>query len=67
MARSLVVTDILGGRATGCSRSLRARTQADEQAVAAVAERIAAEIDALMSEGAQPEMAEDRLRTFAPA
>jgi uncharacterized metal-binding protein len=60
VARSLVVTDILGGRAEGCSRSLRGRTQADEQAVAAVAERIAAEIDSLMNEGAEPEMAEDQ-------
>jgi uncharacterized metal-binding protein len=59
VARSLVVSDILGGRAEGCSRSLRERTQADERAVAAVADRIAAEIDGLMSEGAQPEMAED--------
>ena len=35
------------------------RTEADAQAVAIVADRIAAEIDALMDEGAQPEMAED--------
>jgi uncharacterized metal-binding protein len=59
VARSLVVTDILGDQAISCSRSLRDRTQADAQAVAIVADRIAAEIDALMNEGAQTEMAED--------
>jgi len=59
VACSLVVSDILGDQAASCSRSLRHRTQADAQAVAIVAERIAAEIDALMSEGAQPEMPED--------
>jgi uncharacterized metal-binding protein len=48
VARSLVVSEILGGRAAGCSRSLRGRSEADEQAVAAVAERIAAEIDVLL-------------------
>ena len=59
VARALVVTDILGGEAAGCSRSLRGRTEADEKAVAAVADRIAAEVDALMAEDAQPEMQED--------
>ena len=55
VARSLVVSDILGDRAAACSRSLRGRTAADEQAIALVAERIAAEIDALLDKGAQPE------------
>jgi uncharacterized metal-binding protein len=59
VARSLVVSDILGDQAASCSRSLRDRTPADAQAVATVADRIAAEIDGLLSEGAQPEMAED--------
>ena len=59
VARSLVVSDILGEHAARCSRSLRGRSDADEQAIAIVADRIAAEIDALMSEGARPEMAED--------
>ncbi len=51
VARALVVTDILGGEAAGCSRSLRARTQADENAVVAVADRIAAEVDSLIATG----------------
>jgi len=59
VASSLVVTDILGGPAAACSRSLRGRSDADEQAIVAVADRIAAEIDALMSAGAEPEMDED--------
>lgn len=54
VARSLVVSDILGDEAASCSRSLRDRTETDAQAVAVVADRIAAEIDALMREGAQP-------------
>jgi uncharacterized metal-binding protein len=49
VARALVVTNILGGEAVGCSRSLRGRTEADEKAVAAVADRIAAEVDALLA------------------
>lgn len=59
VARGLVVTDILGPETAGCSRSLRGRGHADEMAVVAVADRIAAEVDALMSEGAKPEMEED--------
>lgn len=55
VARSLVVSEILGERATPCSRSLRHRTSADDQAVGIVADRIAAEIDALMREGVEPE------------
>jgi uncharacterized metal-binding protein len=51
VARSLVVSEILGEQAAFCSRSLRDRGPADEQAVAIVADRIAAEIDALMNEG----------------
>lgn len=50
VARALVVTDILGGEASGCSRSLRGRGLADDQASAAVADRIAAEVDAILSE-----------------
>jgi uncharacterized metal-binding protein len=51
VARSLVVSDILGTGASACSRSLRHRGEADEQAVALVADRIAAEIDTLMKAG----------------
>jgi uncharacterized metal-binding protein len=54
VARSLVVSDIIGDHAALCSRSLRGRSEADEQAIAIVADRIAAEIDVLMSEGARP-------------
>jgi uncharacterized metal-binding protein len=59
VARALVVTDILGGGAEGCSRSLRTRTRADDVAAAAVADRIAAEVDALIGEGAKPEIEAD--------
>jgi hypothetical protein len=59
VSRALVVSDILGDEAGGCSRSTRARGQADERAVATVADRIAAEVDAIISEGARPEMDED--------
>jgi uncharacterized metal-binding protein len=55
VARALVVTDILGGEAVGCSRSLRGRSEDDEKAVAAVADRIGAEVDSLMAEGAGQE------------
>ena len=51
VAQALVVKDILGGEAVGCSRSLRARTRADENAVVAVADRIAAEVDSLIALG----------------
>ncbi len=53
VSRALVVTDILGTGAAGCSRSSRDRRPVDDEAVAAVAERIAAEVDALMSEAAE--------------
>jgi hypothetical protein len=48
---SLVVTDILSGRARGCHRSTRNAGAADEQAVWLVAERIAAEVDNLVAQG----------------
>lgn len=59
VARALVVSDIVGPAATGCSRSRRGRSEADEKAVVAVAERIAAEVDALMAEGVRPELEDD--------
>ena len=55
VSASLVVTDILGGPARGCHRSTRNAGTADEQAVWLVAERIAAEVDALTASGAQGE------------
>jgi hypothetical protein len=47
VSASLVVSDILGDRARLCHRSTRDANQADEEAVWLVAERIAAELDAI--------------------
>jgi uncharacterized metal-binding protein len=47
VSASLVVTDILGDRAKACHRSTRDADQNDEQSVWLLAERIAAEVDAL--------------------
>ena len=47
---ALVVTDILGTQATGCHRSLRNASQPEKEAVWAVAERIAAEVDTVLAE-----------------
>jgi hypothetical protein len=44
---SLVVSDIIGDRGNKCHRSLRDADKADEEAIWLVAERIAAEVDAL--------------------
>jgi hypothetical protein len=44
---SLIVSDILGDRAKSCHRSTRDADKADEEAIWIVAERIAAEVDAL--------------------
>ena len=45
----LVVSKILGTKAAGCSRSSRCASQVDREAVSAVAERIAAEVDRLLA------------------
>ena len=55
VAASLVVTDILGDRVAQCHRSARHYDQADEEAVWVVAERIAAEVDALAVAHPAPE------------
>jgi hypothetical protein len=47
VAASLIVTDILGDRVAKCHRSARDFDKSDEEAVWIVAERIAAEVDAL--------------------
>jgi uncharacterized metal-binding protein len=47
---ALVVTDILGTQATGCHRSSRHASQPEKEAVWAVAERIAAEVDGVLAE-----------------
>jgi uncharacterized metal-binding protein len=52
---ALVVGDILGDRAKGCHRSTREADKADEEAVWLVAERIAAEVDALAGSEVQGE------------
>lgn len=51
VSASLVVTEILGGRALGCHRSTRDADGSDERAIWSVAERIAQEVDNLMSDG----------------
>ena len=50
VSSALVVTGILGTQATGCHRSSRDSSPPDKQAVWAVAERIAAEVDAVLAE-----------------
>jgi uncharacterized metal-binding protein len=58
VAASLVVTDILGQRVHKCHRSARELDKSDEEAVWILAERIAAEVDAL-SQTASAEQAAD--------
>jgi hypothetical protein len=55
VASSLVVTEILGDRLSGCKRSIRNSAKADEQAVWIVAEKIAAEVDSLIASPSQSE------------
>jgi hypothetical protein len=50
VAGALVVSEILGTITAGCSRTLRAASQADKQAVWSVAEKIASEVDRVLSE-----------------
>ncbi len=52
VSAALVVTDILGTRGVGCRRSSRDWTEAREEAVWAVAERLAAEVDAVLAKQA---------------
>jgi hypothetical protein len=54
---AMVVSDILGTSSAGCSRSLRGASQADKEAVWAVAEHIASEVDRVLAE-ATPEVQE---------
>lgn len=46
---AIVVSEILGTAAAGCSRSSRRASQADREAVTTVAEKIAAEVDRVLS------------------
>ncbi len=59
VAASLVVSEILGDRAAGCHRSARDFDKSDEEAVWLVADRIAAEVDALASCAAECPASED--------
>jgi len=52
---SLVVSDILGTGTTGCSRSSRGASNVDKEAVWAVAESIAAQVDRVLAEIATKE------------
>lgn len=49
VSAALVVSDILGTESAGCHRSARDASQADKEAVWAVAERIAAEVDTVLA------------------
>ncbi len=55
VSASLVVSDILGERTEGCHCSIRDADQADEAAVWLVAERVAAEVDAIAASQPQAE------------
>jgi uncharacterized metal-binding protein len=50
VSSALVVTGILGTQTAGCHRSSRDSSQPDKEAVWAVAERIAAEVDTVLAE-----------------
>jgi uncharacterized metal-binding protein len=50
VSSALVVTDILGAQPADCHRSSRNSSQPDKEAVWAVAERIAAEVDSVLAE-----------------
>jgi uncharacterized metal-binding protein len=49
---ALVVSDILGTTVAGCNRSSRCASQTDKDAVSAVAEKIAAEVDRVLADTA---------------
>ena len=56
---SLVVSEILNGECAGCSRSAKSQSEVDKEAIWRVSERIAAEIDALLSQNSQAECGEE--------
>jgi hypothetical protein len=56
---SLVVSEILNGECAGCCRSSKSHSEVDKEAVWRVSERIAAEIDALLSQNSQAECGEE--------
>ena len=59
VAASLVVTEVLGDRVTKCHRWARDFDQSDEEAVWVLAERIAAEVDALSAAAPAEQPSED--------
>ncbi len=65
VSASLVVSDILGDRAKGCHRSIRDADKTDEAAVWLVAERIAAEVDAIAALQPQAESSQAPAATGA--
>jgi len=58
VSASLVVSEILGDRGKLCHRSSRHADHADEQSIRLVAERIAAEVDALTARGGRGQTSE---------
>jgi uncharacterized metal-binding protein len=48
----LIVSDILGAPAAGCNRSSRVSSEVDKEAVSAVADKIAAEVDRVLAANA---------------
>ena len=52
VSSALVVTEILGTRAAGCQRSSRGSSNPAQEAVWAVAERVAAEVDVVLAKEA---------------
>ena len=63
VSSALVVTGILGTRALGCHRSSRDSSPPDQEAVWAVAERIAAEVDIVLAQTGQRDAAADGIGT----
>ena len=52
VSRAIVVSEVLGTAGTGCRRSLRDQGSTDQEAVRIVAEKIAEEVDAVLTETA---------------
>lgn len=51
VSAALVVSEILGTRPAGCTRSSRNTSKADQEAIGKVADRIAAEVDKVLLSG----------------
>jgi len=49
VSSALVVSDMLGTAAAGCNRSSRVSSEVDKEAVSAVADKIAAEVDRVLA------------------